>query len=244
MKNPSPVFAEIEAELRETRGQGPVEKLRFLAGRFAGQAVFSTSFGLEDQVISHLIFKNKLPIRVFTLDTGRNFQETYSTWSRTLEKYGQPIEAFFPQTAAVEKLLAEKGPDSFYGSVENRKECCQIRKIEPLGRALSGQKLWVTGIRADQSPNRQDMAALEWDAAAGGGILKFHPLFDWSFEQVRAFAEAENVPYNPLHDQGFVSIGCAPCTRAVQPGEDFRSGRWWWEDASKKECGLHQVGRH
>ena len=177
-----------------------------------------------------------------TLDTGRNFPETYSTWSRTLERYRQPIETFAPQAATLERLLAEKGPNSFYESVENRKECCHIRKVEPLGRALQGQQLWVTGIRAEQSPNRLDMASLEWDAAHQ--LLKFHPLFDWTSDQVRDYVGQHNIPYNALHDQGFVSIGCAPCTRAIQPGEDFRAGRWWWEDASKKECGLHDVHRN
>ena len=215
----------------------PVEALQWLADRFAGQSVFSTSFGLEDQVITHLIFSNNLPIRVFTLDTGRNFQETYSTWSRTLERYQQPIAVYAPQAAALDQLLAEKGPNSFYDSVENRKNCCHIRKVEPLQRALQQQQLWITGIRAEQSPNRQDMTSLEWDGAFS--LMKYHPLFDWTFEQVRTYVHQHQIPYNPLHDKGFVSIGCAPCTRAIQPGEDFRAGRWWWEDASKKECGLH-----
>ena len=215
----------------------PVEALQWLADRFSGQSVFSTSFGLEDQVITHLIFSNNLPIRVFTLDTGRNFQETYSTWSRTLERYQQPIAVYAPQAASLDQLLAEKGPNSFYESVENRKACCHVRKVEPLQRALQHQHLWITGIRAEQSPNRQDMTSLEWDAAFS--LLKYHPLFDWTFDQVRAYIHQHQIPYNPLHDKGFVSIGCAPCTRAIQPGEDFRAGRWWWEDASKKECGLH-----
>lgn len=230
-------FTEIESELQSRSDRSPLASLVWLAHKFAGGAVFSTSFGIEDQVITHLIFSNKLPIRVFTLDTGRNFQETYSTWSRTLERYQQAIETYTPQAAAVEQLLSQKGPNSFYDSVENRKECCHIRKIEPLGRALAGQQLWITGIRAEQSPNRLDMRPLEWDA--GHQLLKFHPLFDWTFDQVRDYVRQHNIPYNSLHDKGFVSIGCAPCTRAVQPGEDFRAGRWWWEDASKKECGLH-----
>ncbi len=214
-----------------------VERLRFLANAYRGQIVFSTSFGIEDQVLTHLIFSNNIPIRVFTLDTGRNFQETYSTWQRTLEKYQAKVEAFFPRTEAVEKLLKEKGANSFYESVENRKECCFIRKIEPLNRALKNQKLWVTGIRAEQSPNRNDMDFLEWDEAHQ--LIKFNPLFDWSFEEIKAFTDENGVPVNPLHKKGFVSIGCAPCTRAISEGEDFRAGRWWWEDASKKECGLH-----
>jgi len=238
LMNVSPqMLSEVEARLRSQTDRSPLALLTWLAEHFAGQAVFSTSFGIEDQVITHLIFSNQLPIRVFTLDTGRNFPETYSTWSRTLERYRQPIETYAPQADALEQLLSKKGPNSFYDSVENRKECCHIRKVEPLGRALKDQQLWITGIRAEQSPNRLNMASLEWDAAHQ--LLKFHPLFDWAFDQVSDYVRQHNIPYNPLHDKGFVSIGCAPCTRAIQPGEDFRAGRWWWEDASKKECGLH-----
>lgn len=219
------------------KSSNPVEALALMADKFQGKTVFSTSFGIEDQVISHLIFANNLPIRVFTLDTGRNFQETYNTWSRTLQRYKKTIESFAPQADAVERLLAEKGPNSFYDSVENRKECCYIRKVEPLQRALQGQELWVTGIRAEQSANRHDMNSLEWDESHQ--LIKFHPLYDWTFHQVRDYVKEHNIPYNPLHDKGFVSIGCAPCTRAIREGEDFRAGRWWWEDTSKKECGLH-----
>jgi phosphoadenosine phosphosulfate reductase len=213
------------------------ESLAILASAYADKILFSTSFGLEDQVITHLIFENNLPIKVFTLDTGRMFNETYSVWNKTINRYGKPIETYFPQAPSVEQLVSQKGPLSFYESVENRKECCFIRKVEPLNRALAGQQCWVTGIRAEQSPNRTDMTNLEWDE--GHQLLKFHPLFDWTFEQVKAFVEQHNIPYNVLHDRGFPSIGCSPCTRAVQPGEDFRAGRWWWEDTSKKECGLH-----
>jgi phosphoadenosine phosphosulfate reductase len=213
------------------------DTLTQLANRFPNKVVFSTSFGIEDQIITDLIFKNNLPIRVFTLDTGRNFQETYSTWSKTLAYYGKEIEVFAPNTEGVEKLIKTKGPNSFYESVENRKECCFIRKVEPLGRALAGQSVWITGIRAEQSPNRTDMSNLEWDAAHG--LIKFHPIFNWTFEEVKTYIKQKGIPYNPLHDKGFVSIGCAPCTRAIAAGEDFRAGRWWWEDASKKECGLH-----
>lgn len=215
----------------------PPGALAYFSRQFPGKLSFSTSFGLEDQVITHMIFENRLPIRVFTLDTGRNFQETYSTWSRTLERYSHPIAVYSPQADLLEKMLREKGPNSFYESVENRKNCCFIRKVEPLNRALQGQECWITGIRADQSPNRLDMQSVEWDESHH--LVKFHPLFNWSFEQTREYIHLNNIPYNPLHDKGFVSIGCAPCTRAIQAGEDFRAGRWWWEDRSKKECGLH-----
>lgn len=228
------ILNDLKAELQ---GKDILESLNYLSEKFKGQIVFSTSFGIEDQVITDFIFKNNIDIKVFTLDTGRNFQETYSTWNRTLTKYGKQIDVFYPNTEGVEKLVREKGPNSFYDSVENRKECCYIRKVEPLNRALKGQKLWITGIRAEQSNNRQDMSNLEWDG--GHDLVKFHPLFDWSFEDVKQYVRSNGIPYNPLHDKGFVSIGCAPCTRAIQDGEDFRAGRWWWEDASKKECGLH-----
>jgi len=218
-------------------GKNTVEVLTALADRFPGKIVFSTSFGIEDQVITHIIFSNNLPIKVFTLETGRLFPETYYVWNRTLETYKKDIEAYFPDTHAVQQLISQKGPSSFYESVENRKECCRIRKIEPLQRALAGAECWITGIRAEQSDNRQGMAQVEWDQ--GNQLIKFHPIYDWSLEEVWDYAKAHHVPYNPLHDKGFPSIGCAPCTRAVREGEDFRAGRWWWEDTSKKECGLH-----
>jgi len=218
-------------------GKDTPTALTLLAERFPDKIAFSTSFGIEDQVISHIIFTNNLPIRVFTLETGRLFPETYYVWNRTLEIYQKEIEAYFPDTTAVQQLISRKGPSSFYDSVENRKECCRIRKVEPLNRALAGVSCWITGIRAQQSDNRQDMTQVEWDEAHQ--LIKFHPIYNWSLEEVWSFAKANHIPYNPLHDKGFPSIGCAPCTRAVREGEDFRAGRWWWEDTSKKECGLH-----
>jgi phosphoadenosine phosphosulfate reductase len=216
-----------------------VDQLWHLADLHKNKIVFSTSFGIEDQVVTHLIFANNIPIKVFTLETGRLFPETYYVWNRTLEVYQKPIHAYYPQTDSLQNMVNAKGPNSFYESVENRKECCHIRKIEPLKRALKGNEIWVTGIRADQSANREDMHNLEWDE--GNQLLKFHPLFNWTLEQTKAYIKEHNIVYNTLHDKGFPSIGCAPCTRAVQPGEDFRAGRWWWEDQSKKECGLHEV---
>lgn len=214
-----------------------IDKLKYLAQKYEGKIVFSTSFGWEDQVVTHLIFANKIPIKVFTLETGRLFPETYYVWNRTLEIYQQPIHAYFPKSDLLQDMVAAKGPNSFYESVENRKECCYIRKIEPLKRALAGNELWITGIRADQSTNREGMEDLEWDE--GNQLLKFHPIFDWTLDDVKAYVKENNIVYNTLHDKGFPSIGCAPCTRAVREGEDFRAGRWWWEDQSKKECGLH-----
>ena len=230
----TPTLNSLAAELS---GLNEVDALRRLAALFPGQVVFSTSLGYEDQVITDLIATNDIPIRLFTLDTGRMFGETYSVWNKTLSRYGLTIDTMFPKQADVEGLLTEKGPYSMYENVDNRKECCFIRKVEPLNRALRDQKIWITGIRAEQSNNRHDMTQLEWDEAHQ--LYKFHPLMNWSFVDVKAYVNDNNVPYNPLHDKGFVSIGCQPCTRAVQPGEDFRAGRWWWEENSKKECGLH-----
>ena len=226
-----------ESLLELIAGQSEVEALRLLTELFPGQVAFSSSLGYEDQVITDLILKNDLPIRIFTLDTGRLFEETYKTLQRTNKRYDTKLEVVFPRHESVENLLSKKGPYSFYDSVENRKECCFIRKVEPLNRALEGVKIWVTGIRAEQSGNRQTMSQIERDDAHD--LFKFHPILSWSFEEVKEYVKINNVPYNPLHDRGFVSIGCAPCTRAIQEGEDFRAGRWWWEDESKKECGLH-----
>ena len=223
--------------IKEIQGLEMVDQLKYLSAKYKGKIVFSTSFGWEDQIITHLIFSNNIPIKIFTLDTGRLFPETYYVWNRTLEMYGKPIQAYYPQTEAVENLVTQKGPNSFYTSVENRKECCNIRKIKPLKNALLGNEIWVTGIRAEQSNNRMQMQDLEWDE--GNQIIKFHPLFDWTLEDIKDYINTNQIVYNPLHNKGFVSIGCAPCTRAVKAGEDFRAGRWWWEDSSKKECGLH-----
>lgn len=218
-------------------GKSETESLAILADLFPGEVVFSTSLGYEDQVITDFILKNNLNITIFTLDTGRLFAETYMTLQKTNNRYDTKIKVYYPQTNAVEEMVSTKGPLSFYESIENRKECCFIRKVEPLNRALKGAKIWVTGIRAEQSGNRHDMPQLEWDEAHQ--LVKFHPILHWSFHEVKTYVKSNGIPYNPLHDKGFVSIGCAPCTRAIQEGEDFRAGRWWWEDESKKECGLH-----
>ncbi len=214
-----------------------VEVLQKIATEYGNRAAFSTSLSWEDQVITHHIFSNDLPIRVFTLDTGRLFPETYGVLNRTLDRYKKKIEVFSPKHEGVEKMVTEKGPLSFYVSLENRKECCFIRKVEPLNRALNNVDCWITGLRAEHSENRKDMSMTEIDDQRN--IVKVHPIFNWSFEQVKNEIKEFNIPYNSLHDKGFVSIGCQPCTRAVQEGEDFRAGRWWWENSDKKECGLH-----
>ncbi len=214
-----------------------VDGLRWLSEQFPDSVCYSTAFGLEGQVISHYIFKNKLPVKVFTIDTGRQFQETYSVWKATNEKYGVNIETYYPVGSNVEQLLSKKGPNSFYDSMENRKECCHIRKVEPLNRALKGQKIWLSGVRADQSSNRSNKKQVEWDETRG--LLKVYPLFNWTAEEVKAIIRSESIPYNELSDKGFLSIGCAPCTRAVKVGGEERSGRWWWEENADKECGIH-----
>jgi len=231
--------AQTEYIKQQVAGLDPVEALALLANTFPGKIIFSTSFGWEDQVITHMIFANKLPIKVFTLETGRLFPETYYVWNRTMEMYGQPIHAYYPNNELLEQMVNAKGPNSFYESVDNRKECCGIRKLEPLKRALTGNEVWITGIRAEQSINRQFMDNVEWDDQ--NNLIKFHPVYEWTLDDIKNYIKQHNIPYNTLHDRGFPSIGCAPCTRAVREGEDFRAGRWWWEDQSKKECGLHGV---
>ena len=217
--------------------QNVVESIANIASAHSDKVVFSSSFSWEDQIISHLIFKNNIPVKVFTLDTGRLFSETYTTWSNTVDRYQKKIEAYYPNEISLQEFVSSKGPNSFYDSVENRKQCCFIRKVEPLQRALKRNEVWITGIRAAHSNGRSDMPMIEYDGS--NNIVKFHPLMHWTTEEVTDFIKAEGIPYNPLHDKGFVSIGCKPCTRAINPGDDFRAGRWWWEDSSKKECGLH-----
>ena len=216
--------------------------LAAVCGQFPGAAVFSTSLGLEDQAILHAIAQAKLAVRVVTLDTGRLFEETHALHAQTRKRYGISIDVFFPEPAALRRLIAERGPNGFYDSFENRRECCRVRKVEPLALALAGAKLWITGIRREQSQERAQLAPIEWDEQHR--LLKYHPLLDVSETELRRYISLHDVPYNPLHDKGYPSIGCAPCTRAVAPGEPARRGRWWWEDDAKKECGLHvQNGR-
>jgi len=225
-------------EIRQRIENKPVEdQLKTISEIFRDKVVFTSSFGIEDQAITHMIFDNNLPIEVATLDTGRLFPETYKVFNETYKKYQKPIKVYFPDHEAVEIMVTEKGPFSFYYSRENRLECCRIRKLLPLRRALKGKECWISGIRASQSDNRSQMDWIEYDE--GNKLFKFYPVFNWTFEEVEKFIKENNIPYNLLHDRGFVSIGCEPCTRAVEKGEDFRSGRWWWEKGSEKECGIH-----
>jgi len=218
-------------------GHSIEDQLQNLQSQFPGKIVFTTSLGIEDQVITHKIFQNNFEIKVATLDTGRLFPQTYDVLSNTIIRYKKTIDVYFPEYEAVEKMVTEKGPLSFYQSVENRKECCRLRKVVPLKRALAGMECWISGIRASQSDNRNQMDWIEYDEEKK--LFKFYPLFNWSFEEVKNFIKENNIPYNALHDKGYVSLGCEPCTRAVRPGEDFRAGRWWWENDGPKECGFH-----
>ncbi|WP_367773331.1 phosphoadenylyl-sulfate reductase [Flavobacterium sp. WC2421] len=227
----------VHTLIEKTKDFSIEETFSFLANEYKDKVVFSTSFGQEDQVITALIANSDVAINIFTLDTGRLFQETYDVFHKTLKKYKKHIEVYFPEASDVQNLLNAKGPNSFYESVENRKECCFIRKVAPLTKALKGNSVWITGLRAEQSENRNDLQFFEYDA--NFNIIKFNPLLKWTLEEVQKYIDDNNVPQNALHKKGFVSIGCAPCTRAIAEGEDIRAGRWWWE-SSHKECGLHQ----
>ncbi|MFT6827300.1 MAG: phosphoadenosine phosphosulfate reductase [Roseivirga sp.] len=219
----------------------PIEHaIAFFTNRFPDAVKFSSAFGQEDQVITDLIFKNKLEVEVFTLDTGRLFPETYDLIEKTRSRYNQKIKTYSPLAESLEPMVHEKGLFSFYESVENRKQCCYIRKVEPLKRALRDAKVWITGLRASQSENRQNFNLVEWDEV--NEVIKYNPLLDWSFDQMTQYLKVHDVPYNTLHDKGFMSIGCQPCTRAIVEGDDPRAGRWWWE-ASQKECGLHTLAK-
>jgi phosphoadenosine phosphosulfate reductase len=213
------------------------QRLVLLRRAVDGRIVFTTSFGLEDQAIADAIFTQGLAIEVVTLDTGRLFAETHQIWADTERHYAQRIRGLVPDRRAVEDLIARQGIDGFRSSVEARLTCCGARKVEPLGRALVGAASWITGLRAEQSAERAHTSFCEFDRLRG--FLKVNPLCDWTREHLLDHVRDHRIPYNPLHDRGFLSIGCAPCTRAVAPGEPERAGRWWWEQEDKKECGLH-----
>lgn len=206
---------------------------------FGNKIVFATSLGAEDQVITFMLSKIDKTVTIITLDTGRVFPETYDLLHRTVNRYGIAIKSFYPDTAQVEEMVNTKGINLFYESIENRKLCCHVRKIVPLRRALQDKDAWITGLRREQSVTRTDLKIVEWDAT--NGLIKINPLLEWTETQVWDFIKSNDIPYNKLHDQGFPSIGCQPCTRAVEPGEDIRAGRWWWENPEHKECGLHKI---
>ncbi|OIP76349.1 MAG: phosphoadenosine phosphosulfate reductase [Oscillatoriales cyanobacterium CG2_30_44_21] len=227
---------DINHAAAQLKGKTPQEVLTWALGNYS-QISLASSFGAEDVVLIDMIAKIKPDANVFTLDTGRLNSETYEVIAKVQQKYPQlQLRIMFPQAESVEKMVSAKGINLFYDSVENRKQCCFIRKVEPLGRATQGLDAWITGLRRDQTANRSSMETVELDGDRQ--IAKINPLIDWSFDQVWEYIHANEVPYNALHDQNFPSIGCAPCTRAVQAGEDLRAGRWWWE-MSNQECGLH-----
>lgn len=219
-------------------GKEPQEVLAYFLSEYKGCIALASSLGLEDQVLTDMICRIDKEARIFTLDTGRLFPETYSLIERTNLTYGIRIQLFFPDYHDLEEMVYANGVNLFYESIEKRRLCCHVRKLEPLKRAFAGLKVWICGLRHAQSVTRTDNHLVEWDAK--NGLLKLNPLIDWSEDEVWKYIRANGVPYNKLHDQGFPSIGCQPCTRAVKPGEDIRAGRWWWEDADHKECGLHQ----
>jgi phosphoadenosine phosphosulfate reductase len=215
----------------------PVERLRTIGQAINGRLVFTTSFGLEDQALTHLIVHSGIPAEIVTLDTGRLFPETYAVWSETEQRYDIRIRGYYPSAESVESLVLARGINGFYDTPAARKSCCDVRKVEPLRRALTGAAVWITGLRADQSAVRQNMGFVTWESDRN--LLKANPLLDWSRDRVADLVGSERIPNNPLHQRGFLSIGCAPCTRAIKPGEPERAGRWWWENESLKECGLH-----
>jgi phosphoadenosine phosphosulfate reductase len=215
----------------------PTNRLRKLREEIAGRIAFTTSFGLEDQVILHMLVEGGIDVDLVTLDTGRLFPQTYDLWAETEKRFGRRIRAIYPHQDELAAFVERQGINGFYESRDSRQSCCHIRKVEPLTRVLAGAEAWIAGLRAEQSAGRRDMALVSADTSYH--LIKLNPLFDWTREVVQQFATAENLPVNPLHAKGFVSIGCAPCTRAIAPGEPERAGRWWWEDEANKECGLH-----
>jgi phosphoadenosine phosphosulfate reductase len=224
---------------RELKGLSAVERIKWAIDKFGKNKIaLASSLGVEDQVLTHMLLSLTKDVKIFVLDTGRMFQETYLTIDKTEKHYGFKYKIYFPDYRKVEKMVNDKGINLFYDSVENRKLCCYVRKVLPLKRALRGLKCWICGLRRKQSITRENIEVIEWDEA--NKLYKLNPIFDWSNEEVWKFVKENHIPYNILHDRGFPSIGCAPCTRAVKEGEDIRAGRWWWENPEHKECGLHK----
>jgi phosphoadenosine phosphosulfate reductase len=222
----------------ELKGRSAVGVIGFFLDHYGDKIVLSTSLGLEDQVLTEMVLRHRRDTEVFTLDTGRLFPETYDLIARTNKFFGIRIQTYFPEAARVEEMVARHGINLFYDSVENRKMCCGIRKVAQLPRAFKGKDAWICGLRKDQSVSRFFNKLVEWDA--NNGLVKINPLINWTEKEVREYIKTHNIPYNLLHDRGFPSIGCEPCTRAIEPGENVRAGRWWWENELHKECGLHK----
>jgi phosphoadenosine phosphosulfate reductase len=221
----------------ELKDKSPEEVLKYFIDKCENKVGFASSLGAEDQVLTDMICKIDKSVNIFTLDTGRLFPETYNLIEKTSNHYGIKINVFFPDYNKVEEMVQGKGINLFYHSVENRERCCYLRKKEPLNRAFKGLEAWICGLRKDQSITRFNNQLVEWDEQHG--LFKINPIINWSEDQVWDYIKENNVPYNELHEQGFPSIGCQPCTRAILPGEDVRAGRWWWEQPEKRECGLH-----
>ncbi|MCD6598041.1 MAG: phosphoadenylyl-sulfate reductase [Bacteroidales bacterium] len=228
---------EIKALNKRFSKAGIEEVLDYFLSEFKGRIALSSSLGAEDQVLTDMVVRIDPEVKIFTLDTGRMFPENYELIDKTNKAYDLNMEIYFPEYVKVEEMVNKKGINLFYESIENRKMCCHIRKIEPLKRALKDLDIWICGLRSDQSVTRINTHLLEWDEP--NGLLKLNPLVDWTHEQVWEYIREKKIPYNALHDKGFLSIGCQPCTRALQSGEDVRAGRWWWEKPESKECGLH-----
>ncbi len=229
---------QIEAWNEEFGKGSPENLLQFFLKEFKGRIALSSSMSIEDQVLTEMVIGIDPETRIFTLDTGRLFPETYDLIDRTSKKYKKNIEVYFPESSEVEEMVKEKGINLFYSSIENRKLCCDIRKLRPLARAMKNLEVWITGLRKEQSITRVDMQMVEWDE--NNHLLKINPLINWTEDDVWQRIKEKNIPYNPLHKKGYVSIGCQPCTRAILPGEDPRAGRWWWENPETRECGLHK----
>lgn len=233
---------ELEQQLNilndKFNGSNPEAVIDFIAGEYGDELAFATSLGAEDQVLTHMLASSGKPVHIFTLDTGRLFPETLDLLDKTIKRYGMNIKVYFPDASQVEEMVNKKGINLFYDSIESRKECCHIRKIVPMTRALKGAKAWISGLRADQSVTRNDLKLFQWDD--NFKLIKISPLRNWNEDQLWEYIHKNNIPYNPLHDKSYPSIGCLPCTRAVESGEDIRAGRWWWELPENKECGLHK----
>ena len=227
----------IQQIISETKDYGPKKLLKYVLALFGDKIALASSFGAEDQVLTDMICRISRNVRIFTLDTGRLHEYTYKAAEATRKKYGIEIKVLFPDYQQVEKMVTKRGFNLFYDSVENRKLCCQVRKTEPLKRELSALDAWICGLRKEQSPTRTDIGTVEWDKAFG--LIKICPIINWSENDVWKYIKDNDIPYNELHDKGFPSIGCEPCTRAICKGEDVRAGRWWWELPEHKECGLH-----
>lgn len=227
----------IEDWNKSFENESPEVLLHFFLNHFKSKIALSSSMGPEDQVLTEMTTSVFPDTKIFTLDTGRLFPETYDLIDRTSKKYKSPINVFFPEAEEVEKMVSSHGVNLFFDSIENRKHCCAVRKLKPLARALGGLDAWITGLRREQSVTRNHLQMIEWDEA--NGLLKINPLINWTEQDIWDYIELKNIPTSPLHSKGFASIGCQPCTRAIETGEDVRAGRWWWENPETKECGLH-----